>query len=138
MKSPSTKTSYIDGNKVVWQRGIGNKKYKVVIFFKDGRKKTIQFGDKRYEQYKDSTPLKLYTRLNHGDKERRRLYKCRHEGIDLQQGALSVLGGYDNTTQKQLNTLIQRGSDGTFSGVGINNNQINCTSASDVVVASFL
>ena len=38
MKSPtiaSTKTSYIDGNKVVWQRGVGNKKYKVVIFFKD-------------------------------------------------------------------------------------------------------
>lgn len=81
MKSPNTKTTYIDGNKVVWQRGNNDKKYKVVIFFaKDGRKKTIQFGDKRYEQYKDSTPLKLYTRLNHGDKERRRLYKCRHEG----------------------------------------------------------
>lgn len=62
-------------------------------------------------------------------------------GIDLQQGALTVMGGYDNTTQKQLNSLIQRGSDGTlgtFAGTPINNNQINCTSASDVVVASFL
>lgn len=79
MKSPSTKTTTVLGNKVTWSRGNSNKKYKVVILFKDGRKKTIQFGDKRYEQYKDSTPLKLYTRLNHGDKERRRLYKCRHE-----------------------------------------------------------
>lgn len=74
------KVSYIDGNRVEWYKGSGAKKYKVTIFFKSGRKKTLQFGDKRYEQYKDSTPLKLYTRLNHGDKERRRLYKCRHEG----------------------------------------------------------
>lgn len=61
--------------------------------------------------------------------------------IDLQQGALTVMGGYDNTTQKQLNTLIQRGSDGTlgtFAGTPINNNQINCASSSDVVVSSFL
>lgn len=61
--------------------------------------------------------------------------------IDLQQGALNVMGGYDNTTMKQLNTLIQRSSDGTlgtFAGAPINNNQINCTSASDVVVSSFL
>lgn len=61
--------------------------------------------------------------------------------IDLQQGALTVLGGYDNTTQQQLNTLIQRGSGGTlgtFAGTPINNQQLNCNSASDVVVSSFL
>jgi hypothetical protein len=61
--------------------------------------------------------------------------------IDLQQGALSVMGGFDNTTQRQLNSLIQRSSDGTvgtFSGIPINNQQLSCTSASDVVVSNFL
>lgn len=56
-----------------------NKKYKVEIYSDGVKVKTVQFGDKRYEQYKDSAPLKLYKRLNHGDKERRRLYKIRHE-----------------------------------------------------------
>lgn len=61
--------------------------------------------------------------------------------IDLQQGALSVLGGYDNTTQKQLQNLMARstnGTMGTFSGAPINNQVVTCNSASDVVVSSFL
>lgn len=61
--------------------------------------------------------------------------------IDLQQGALNVMGGYDNTTMKQLNTLIQRSTNGTattFAGCSVNNQQISCNSASDVVVSSFL
>lgn len=61
--------------------------------------------------------------------------------IDLQQGALSVMGGYDNTTQKQLNSLIQRSSGGTlstFAGTPINNSVINCASSSDIVVSNFL
>lgn len=61
--------------------------------------------------------------------------------IDLNQGALNVLGGYDNTTMKQLQTLMARSSDGTlgtFSGAPINNQQITCNSASDVVVSAFL
>lgn len=40
--------------------------------------KWIHFGDTRYQQYKDSTPLKLYTHLNHNDKERRKRYYQRH------------------------------------------------------------
>jgi len=61
--------------------------------------------------------------------------------IDLNSGALNVLGGYDNTSMKQLQTLIARstnGTLGTFSGAPINNHQITCNSASDVVVSSFL
>lgn len=61
--------------------------------------------------------------------------------IDLNQGALNVLGGYDNTSMKQLQTLMARSSNGTlgtFSGAPINNQQITCNSASDVVVSSFL
>ena len=40
--------------------------------------KTVHFGDNRYEQYKDSTGLNVYTHLNHGDSERRARYYARH------------------------------------------------------------
>ena len=52
-----------------------NKKYKAV--FADKRP-AIHFGDNRYQQYKDSTPLGLYSKLDHLDKNRRRLYYARH------------------------------------------------------------
>lgn len=44
------------------------------------------FGDTRYEQYFDRTPLKLYSHLNHKNKLRRELYKLRHKSD------LSVVG----------------------------------------------
>tara|TARA_R110000764_G_scaffold92621_1_gene175973 strand:+ start:583 stop:858 length:276 start_codon:yes stop_codon:yes gene_type:complete len=61
------------------------KKYKVVIVGKDGKKiKTINFGGIRkngipYGQFKDTTPLKLYSKYDHGDKERRTRYLKRHK-----------------------------------------------------------
>lgn len=67
--------------KLEWSRGSGNKKYKVVITPSptgSGKKKTIQFGDKRYGQYKDKTPLKLYKSKDTLDKKRRKAYKARH------------------------------------------------------------
>jgi hypothetical protein len=54
-----------------------NKKYKAIVFY-DNKKHSVHFGDIRYEQYYDKTPLKLYSHLNHGNKERRRLYLARH------------------------------------------------------------
>ncbi len=51
-----------------------NKKYKAIL--PDG--KAVHFGDTRYEQYKDRTPLKLYSNLDHNDKARRGLYYQRH------------------------------------------------------------
>jgi len=53
-----------------------NKKYAVQV---DGQNKWIHFGHTSYEQYKDSTPLKLYSHLNHSDEERRANYKRRHD-----------------------------------------------------------
>lgn len=53
---------------------VKNKKYRAV--YSDGTK--IDFGDKRYQQFYDSTPLKLYSYLNHGDKKRRDLFYKRH------------------------------------------------------------
>lgn len=51
-----------------------HKKYDV---YKNGHY-LVSFGDNRYEQYKDQTPLKLYSNKDHNDKERRRLYYLRH------------------------------------------------------------
>tara|TARA_R110002126_G_scaffold20028_9_gene74620 strand:+ start:710 stop:970 length:261 start_codon:yes stop_codon:yes gene_type:complete len=65
--------------KLKWSRGSGNKKYKVVITdTKTKKKKTVQFGDKRYQQFKDKTPLKLYSSKNHLDNKRRTSYIKRH------------------------------------------------------------
>lgn len=56
-----------------------NKKYNAIIEDKiTKRKQTIPFGDIRFEQYFDSTPLKRYTRLNHNDRKRRENYLARH------------------------------------------------------------
>ena len=59
-----------------------NKKYDAIL--EDVKTKRIQrvaFGSRRplYEQYRDSTGLKLYSRLDHGDEERKKNYLARHE-----------------------------------------------------------
>lgn len=36
------------------------------------------FGDTRYQQYRDSTPLRLYAHLDHLDRRRRQVYQMRH------------------------------------------------------------
>jgi len=63
--------------KLEWLKGSGFKKYKVII--RDGAsKRTIQFGDRRYGQYKDKTPLKLYSSKDTNDLKRRKAYRARH------------------------------------------------------------
>jgi helix-turn-helix protein len=52
----------------------GLKKY---MFTKDN--KTIHFGARDYEQYKDNTPLQLFKSQDHGDDLRRELYLKRHK-----------------------------------------------------------
>lgn len=53
---------------------LAHKKYRVIL----SNGKHVDFGDKRYQQYKDSTPLKAYSYLDHLDKKRRDLYYARH------------------------------------------------------------
>jgi hypothetical protein len=50
-----------------------NKKYDV---YKEGKYLT-SFGDKRYQQYEDKTPLKHFSYLNHFDERRRNNYYSR-------------------------------------------------------------
>lgn len=61
-----------------------NKKY--MVYHND---KWIHFGDNRYEQYFDKTPLKLYSHLNHLDKDRRKNYLTRSKGIKDKNGNLT-------------------------------------------------
>ena len=57
-----------------------NKKYDAIIEDRETKRtQRVPFGQIGYEQYKDSTGLKLYSRLDHGDEERRKNYKARHE-----------------------------------------------------------
>ncbi len=60
-----------------------NKKY--MVFH---NRKWIHFGDLRYEHYKDNTPLKLYSYLNHNDKIRKMSYLRRARGIRDKSGKL--------------------------------------------------
>jgi hypothetical protein len=56
-----------------------NKKYKAILRNKRTNKNFIvNFGDVRYQHYRDSTGLKLYTHLDHLDKERKKNYVKRH------------------------------------------------------------
>ena len=55
-----------------WSRGTGKKKYRVELWShgKNSKKiRTIQFGHKDYGQYKDKTPLKLYSSKDTLDKK---------------------------------------------------------------------
>jgi len=51
--------------------------------------KWVHFGSSSMQQYKDSTPLKLYSNLDHGDKKRRTSYLARAKGIKNKQGNLT-------------------------------------------------
>jgi hypothetical protein len=64
------------------------KKYRAVITSDYDKYRTIDFGDNRYQQYKDSTKLKLYKNLDHGDPKRRENYFSRHSGEDNKKDAL--------------------------------------------------
>lgn len=56
------------------------KKYDAIIEDKvTRRQQRVPFGDVNYQHYKDSTGLKLFSRLDHNDPKRRANYKARHE-----------------------------------------------------------
>ena len=57
-----------------------SKKYDAIIEdVKTRRRQTVPFGDVRFQQFSDSTGLKLYSRLDHNDEKRRQNYLARHE-----------------------------------------------------------
>ena len=75
--------------KVEFEKGTGYKKYKAIIYENNKKIKTVQFGDRRYEHFKDQVPLKLWSHLDHKDPDRRRNYRIRHSAIKNKDGRLS-------------------------------------------------
>jgi len=55
----------------------------------NGNPKKIHFGDKSYQQFKDTTPLQAYKHLDHGDQGRRYQYLKRAKGIVRKDGSTS-------------------------------------------------
>jgi len=56
-------------------KGSFPKKYTAHIQDKKTKKiRKLHFGDSRYQQYKDRTPLKLYKNKNHGTRKRMQNY----------------------------------------------------------------
>lgn len=80
------------------------KKYAAIIKNPDGKTRRVNFGDSSMEQYKDSTPLKLYSSKNHLDAKRRKAYFSRHHGgAKTKSVALAQLRGKP-ITAKYLST----------------------------------
>ena len=83
-----------------------NKKYSAYVKNKTtGKIRKINFGDSRYEQFKDSTPLKLYSHKNHNDKKRRDNYFSRHSGTKSKQEAIKKERASGKYTPKLLSHL---------------------------------
>jgi len=68
----------------------GKKYTAVVIDRKTKKERKISFGSIGYSQYKDQTPLKLYSSSNSLDKKRRKAYFNRHSNEDTKAEALST------------------------------------------------
>lgn len=57
------------------------KKYNALLRnTKNHAMKRVPFGASSYEHYQDTTGLGLWSHKDHKDKERRRLYRARHNG----------------------------------------------------------
>tara|TARA_Y100000992_G_scaffold301837_1_gene273810 strand:+ start:1848 stop:2153 length:306 start_codon:yes stop_codon:yes gene_type:complete len=66
---------------IKFKKGPFPKKYTAHVKDKKTKKvRKIHFGDVRYQQYKDRTPLKLYANKNHGTRKRMENYFNRHSG----------------------------------------------------------
>ena len=69
---------------------VAKKKYTALVRDSVTKKeRKVSFGSRDYSQYRDSTPLKLYSSKNHLDKKRRENYFMRHSGVKTKREALA-------------------------------------------------
>ena len=74
---------------IKFERGPFPKKYTAFVRNKKTHKtRRIHFGDRRYQQYKDRTPLGLYSKLNHLTRKRMENYFSRHSGTKKRREAI--------------------------------------------------
>ena len=75
----------------------GNKKYTALIP-QNGKIKRISFGDRRYQQYKDSVPRSMgggkWSKKNHLDSKRRTNYRKRHGSLKCKDGKKCITKQY--------------------------------------------
>jgi hypothetical protein len=72
-----------------FKRGPFPKKYTAIVQNKKTKKtRVIHFVDRRYQQYKDRTPLKLYVKKDHGTRKRMQNYFSRHSGTKYRGKAI--------------------------------------------------
>ena len=73
-----------------FKRGSGRYKYTVVIPQENGRMKTVHFGHRDYQHYRDSVPKRMgggiWSHKNHLDRKRRDNYRRRHAGVKNKLG----------------------------------------------------
>ena len=66
---------------IKFEKGPYPKKYTAYIKNKKTKKiRKLNFGDIRYQQYKDRTDIKLYEKQNHNTRKRMQNYFSRHSG----------------------------------------------------------
>jgi hypothetical protein len=76
---------------IKFSRGPFPKKYTAYVKNKETKKiRVIHFGDRRYQQYKDRTPLHLYQNKNHLSRKRMRNYFSRHSGTQKRKLAIDT------------------------------------------------
>ena len=78
------------GNPVLYKAWVSkakNKKYSVYVKGENGKTKKINFGDKRYQHFKDK--IGNYKSLDHNDPVRRKSYLSRAKGIQNKKGELT-------------------------------------------------
>jgi len=74
---------------IKFRKGPFPKKYTALVRNNKTKKiRKIHFGDSRYGQYKDRTPLGFYTRKNHGTRKRMQNYYLRHSGTQNRREAI--------------------------------------------------
>ena len=70
---------------------ITGKKYTAFIKNKTSKKiRKLHFGASDYEQYKDRTPLKLFSYKNHNNRRRMQNYFNRHSGTKKRSKAIAL------------------------------------------------
>ena len=68
---------------------VKGKKYTAIVKnISTGKERKISYGAIGFSQFKDSTPLKLYSSKDHGDEKRRQNYFNRHSGVKNKKEAI--------------------------------------------------
>ena len=74
-----------------FEKGPGIKKYTAYVKNKETKEiRKINFGQKNYQQYKDRTPLKLYSKDDHNTLKRMQNYYMRHSGTKNRKEAIKL------------------------------------------------